>query len=249
VLAKDIIRFHAIYWPALLMAAGESPPHSVNVHGFLLVGGEKMSKTRLNQIAPADLVADFGVDGYRYHFLRDVAFGNDGDFSYEGMVQRYNTDLANNLGNLLARVATVVAKKCDGIGPAPTAASPLAAVASDVYAAAADAWERIVPSDALEATWRLIRETNAYLEANEPWKMEPGPELDAVLGDALEVLRIVAVLASPAMPETCRQIWSRIGLTGQPQDEVLPAAAAWGGYPGGLTVTKGPSLFPRLSTS
>jgi methionyl-tRNA synthetase len=249
VLAKDIIRFHAIYWPALLLAAGEQPPQSVNVHGFLLVGGEKMSKTRLNQIAPSDLVADFGVDGYRYHFLRDVAFGNDGDFSYEGMVQRFNTDLANNLGNLLSRVATVVGKKCDGVGPAPRPDSPLAAVAAEVYAAAADAWERIVPSDALEETWRLIREANAHLEAHEPWKMEPGPELDAVLGDALEVLRIVAVLASPAMPDTCREIWARIGLGGEPQAQRLPDAAVWGRYPGGLTVTKGTPLFPRLNAT
>ncbi len=152
------------------------------MHGFLLVGGEKMSKTGLNQIFPADLVADFGVDGFRYHFLRDTPFGPDGDFSYEGMVARYNTDLANNLGNLLSRVATVVAKKCDGIGPAPRADSPLAAVAAECYAEAAAAWEAVQPSVALDATWRLIREANAYLEANEPWKLDPGPEVDAVHG-------------------------------------------------------------------
>ena len=94
VIGKEIIRFHCVWWPAMLMAAGIDPPRQVHVHGWLLVGGEKMSKTRLNQIAPADLVTDFGVDGVRYQFLRDVAFGNDGDFSYEGMVQRFNSDLA-----------------------------------------------------------------------------------------------------------------------------------------------------------
>jgi methionyl-tRNA synthetase len=205
-----------------------------------------MSKTALTGIEPKVLVDDFGVDGYRYHFLRDVAFGNDGDFSYEGMVQRYNTDLANNLGNLLSRVATVVEKKCGGVGPAPRGDSPLAAVAASTYAATADAWERIVASEALEATWRLIRETNAHLEANEPWKAEPGPAVDAVLGDALEVLRIVAILASPAMPATCRTIWARIGLPGSPEEQRLPGAAAWGGYPGGLPVAKGAPLFPRM---
>jgi methionyl-tRNA synthetase len=249
VLAKDIIRFHAIYWPAMLMAAGEAPPHTVNVHGFLLIGGEKMSKTRLNQIAPHDLVEDFGVDPYRYHFLRDVAFGNDGDFSYEGMVQRYNSDLANNLGNLLSRVATVVGKKCEGTGPAPDPDSRLKAVAEQVYADAADGWERIVPSDALDATWRLIRETNAHLEEHEPWKMAPGPDLDKVLGDALEVLRIVAILGSPAMPSTMREVWARIGLPGSPDEQRLPEAAAWGGYPGGLPVVKGDPLFPRIQAS
>jgi methionyl-tRNA synthetase len=247
VIGKEIIRFHCVWWPAMLLAAGELPPKRVQVHGWLLVGGEKMSKTRLNQIAPSDLVADFGVDGYRYHFLRDVAFGNDGDFSYEGMVARYNSDLANNLGNLLSRVATVVGKKCDGIGPAPDPGSPLAATATEVVEAATAAWDRFRPDDALEATWRLIREANAHLEANEPWKKDPGPDVDRVLGDALEVLRIVAILASPAVPATVQQIWSRIGLDGEPQDRRVPEDVAWGGYPGGLTVTKGEPLFPRLS--
>ena len=128
-IGKDILRFHCVYWPALLMAAGLEPPAHVNVHGFLLVGGAKMSKSGLGQIYPAELVADFGVDGFRHHFLHDVPFGPDGEFSYEGMVARYNADLANNLGNLLSRTATVVARKCDGIGPAPRPDSPLAAVA------------------------------------------------------------------------------------------------------------------------
>ncbi|MGH9245206.1 MAG: methionine--tRNA ligase [Acidimicrobiales bacterium] len=245
-IGKDILRFHCVYWPAMLMAAGLDPPRRISVHGFLLVAGEKMSKTSLNQIAPADLVADFGVDGFRYHFLRDTPFGPDGDFSYEGMVARYNADLANNLGNLMARVATVVGSKCGGVGPAPAQGSPLAPVAAEVYEAAARAWANVQPSVALEATWRLVRETNAYLEANEPWRMDPGPEVDAVLGDAVEALRIVAVLASPAVSKAADDIWHRIGLAGSPRDVRLPDAAAWGGYPGGLPVDKGPSLFPRL---
>jgi methionyl-tRNA synthetase len=246
-IGKDILRFHCVYWPALLLAAGLPPPNRIAVHGFLLVGGEKMSKTALNQIAPADLIPTFGVDGVRYHFLRDQAFGPDGDFSYEGMVARYNADLANNLGNLLARVATVVERKCGGIGPASDPTSPLAAVAASVYDEAAAAWDRIAPSEALEATWRLIREANAALEAAEPWKAEPGPAVDAVLGDALEVLRIVAVLASPALTRASREIWRRIGLTGEPSEQRLPEAAVWGGYPGGLPVERAGPLFPRIT--
>jgi methionyl-tRNA synthetase len=246
-IGKDIIRFHCVYWPALLLAAGEAPPAHVHVHGFLLVGGEKMSKTRLNQIAPATLVEDFGVDGFRYQFLRDLAFGPDGDFSYEGMVARYNADLANNFGNLAARVATVVERKCGGIGPAPSPSSPLADAASAAVAAAVDAWDRVAPSEALDATWRLIRETNARLEATEPWKAPPGPEVDAVLGDALEVLRIVAVLASPALVRSSEALWRRLGLPGSPTDVRVPDGLAWGGYPGGLPVQKGEPLFPRLS--
>jgi len=246
-IGKDILRFHCVYWPAMLLAAGEEPPANINVHGYLLVGGEKMSKTKLNQIFPADLVEEFGVDGYRYHFLRDTAFGPDGDFSYEAMVARYNSDLANNLGNLLSRVATVVAKKCDGIGPAPRPDSPLAAVAAEVVADVTAAWAAVQPSAALEATWRLIRDANAMLEATEPWKAEPGPEVDGVLGDAIEVLRLVAVLASPALTRSPSQIWARIGLDGSPTDRPLAEVSGWGGYPGGLPVTKGDPLFPRLT--
>jgi methionyl-tRNA synthetase len=214
----------------------------------LLVGGEKMSKTAFNQIAPADLIPEFGSDGFRYQFLRDQAFGPDGEFSYEAMVARYNADLANNLGNLASRVATVVDKKCGGIGPAPRPDSPLAAVAEAAYAATAAAWERVAPSDALEATWRLVREANAYLEINEPWKAEPGPAVDGVLGDALEVLRIVAVLASPALPRASVEIWRRLGLSGAPSEQRLPQAAVWGQYPGGLPVDKAVPLFPRLAS-
>jgi methionyl-tRNA synthetase len=242
---KDIIRFHAVFWPAMLMAAGLEPPRCVAAHGWLLVGGEKMSKTALNQIAPATLVDDFGADAVRYHFLRDTSFGPDGDFSYEGMVARYNADLANNLGNLTARVATVVEKKCGRVGPVPTPASALASIAAECYVASAAAWDRLSPSDALEATWRLIHETNAFLEANEPWKSPSGPEVDAVMGDALEALRIVALLSFPAVPVTAVEIWRRLGLPGSPEGQRLPDAARWGGYPGGLTVEKGPSLFPR----
>ena len=252
VIGKEIIRFHCVYWPAMLLAAGLEPPHRVHVHGWLLLGGEKLSKTthgpaRLTDIAPARLVDDFGVDGVRYHLLRDTPFGPDGDFSYERVVDRYNSDLANNFGNLVSRVATVVAKKCGGVGPAPRPDSPLAAVAADVVAATSAAWDDVAPSIALEATWRLIRETNALLEDNEPWKLEPGPEVDAILGDALEAVRIVSILASPAIPAAAAEAWRRIGLDGRPDDRRVPADTAWGAYPGGLPVEKSAPIFPRVS--
>jgi len=246
ILGKDILRFHCVYWPAMLLAAGLEPPHQLNVHGYLLLGGEKMSKSKLNQVFPADLVETFGVDGFRYHFLRDQTFGPDGDFSFEGMVVRYNTDLANNLGNLLSRVSTVVAKKCGGVGPSPSPSSPLAAVAAQVVADTTTAWAATAPSKALDATWELIREANAYLETHEPWKMEPGPDLDAVMGDSLEVLRIVAILASPALTRASDAVWSRIGLAGRASEQHVPADVAWGQYPGGLPVEKGAPLFPRI---
>jgi len=250
-LGKDIIRFHCVWWPAMCLAAGIDPPSHFIVHGWLLVGGEKMSKTRLNQIDPVELAEDIGVDPLRYHLVREVTLGSDGDFTYEGLVARYNSDLANNLGNLLARVAAVVASKCGGIGPAPRPASSevrLSKVASEVVEAWRESWGRFAGHEALEATWRLVRAANGELEAAEPWKLEPGPEVDAVLGDALEVLRIVAVLISPVMPGTATEIWGRIGLSGRPDEPGAAGAGGeldWGGYPGQLSVTKGEPLFPR----
>jgi methionyl-tRNA synthetase len=244
---KDILRFHAVYWPAMLMSAGIEPPAHVDAHGWLLVGGEKMSKTRLNQISPLDLADEYGVDGVRYYLLRDTTFGGDGDLSHEQITQRYNTDLANNLGNLLARVATVVNKKCGGVGPPPTVESPLRHAAIDVFDRVRDAWTNVRPSEALDATWHLVRETNAMLEQHEPWKSESGPAVDAVMGNALEALRLVAILAAPAIPATSQAIWERLGLSGSVLDQRLPEAAVWGGYPGDLSVTKGESLFPRKS--
>ena len=244
-IGKDIIRHHCVYWPAMLMSAGLEPPKGWAVGGWLLVGGEKMSKTSGNVVNPLDLIDEFGVDGFRYYVLADTTFGQDGDFTYEGLTGRYNSDLANNFGNLLSRVATVVGKKCDGVGPAPRADSPLADAAAEAVAGTIAGWADVQPSRALDATWSLIRATNAYLEANEPWKAEPGAAVDAVMGDALEALRIVTVLASPALPATCQAVWQRLGLPGQVSDQRLPDAAAWGRYPGGTAVVKGDPLFPR----
>ncbi len=244
-IGKDIVRHHCVYWPAMLMSAGIDLPKGWGIGGWLLSGGEKMSKTTGNVVNPLDLVDDIGVDGFRYYVLAETAYGQDGDFSYEGLLGRYNSDLANNLGNLLSRVATVVAKKCDGIGPAPSPDSPLAEAAASAYAATAAAWDALQPSRALDATWSLIRATNAYLETNEPWKAEPGDAVDRVMGDALEALRIVAVLASPAIPATAQAVWERIGLTGLVVDQRVPDGATWGGYPGGIPVTKGEPMFPR----
>ena len=248
IVGKDILRFHAVYWPAMLMAASEAPPKHVAAHGFLLVGGEKMSKTALNQIAPDDLVADFGADGLRYHFLTDVRFGTDGDFSYEGMVARYNADLANNFGNLASRVLNMATSYCDAVAPSARAGGPLVAATARAFDEVTSQMDRLDYSAAYFHLWELIRAANSYIEDQEPWKLHKAGEtgkVAAILGDCLETLRVVAVLASPAIPGACAELWQRLGLERSPEDQRLPDAAAWSGAPAGTPLVKGAALFPR----
>jgi methionyl-tRNA synthetase len=245
---KDILRFHAVYWPAMLMAGGLEPPKCVFAHGWLLVGGEKMSKTRLNQIFPHDLIAEFGVDGYRYHFMADHRFGPDGDFSYEGMVARYNADLANNFGNLANRVLTMAVNYCGGVVPDTRADGSLAELAASTVAAFDERLAQLDFSGGLAAVWELIRATNAFIEDRQPWALHKAGDaaaVGAVLGDCLEVLRIVALLAAPVIPDACAHLWHRLGLDGDPGANA-PGALGWGLLPAGNRLEKGEPLFPRI---
>ncbi len=250
-IGKDILRFHAVYWPAMLMAADLPMPKHVFAHGWLLVGGEKMSKTKLNQIAPADLVAEFGVDGFRYHFLRDQHFGPDGDFSYEAMVARYNSDLANNFGNLANRVLNMAINYCDGVVPDARDNGPLVGAAADAFAALTAGMARLDYSNGFGAVWDLIGATNSYIEDRQPWalnKSGDAAQTAAVLGDCLEALRVVALLASPIIPRATEELWRRLGYATPITDERLPDAAGWGLLPAGATLDKGAPLFPRIET-
>ncbi len=254
-IGKEIIRFHCVWWPAMCMAAGLEPVSHVQVHGWLLLGGQKLSKTmaaegavNLTDIAPIELTNEFGVDPIRYYLLRETALGNDGDFSHEGILARYNTDLANNLGNLVSRVTTIVATKSDGKAATPDAKSPLRESAALAVARSAEAWNAFAPQSALEATWELIGATNAYLEDRAPWKMEAGSALDFVMGDALEAIRLIAILVSPAMPKVSQEIWRRIGLDGAPNDEAFATSSTWGQYQSDVMIQRGEPLFPRMKS-
>jgi methionyl-tRNA synthetase len=251
-IGKDILRQHAVYWPAMLMAAGEAPPKCVFAHGWLLVGGEKMSKSKLNQIAPADLVAEFGVDGFRYHFVVDQRFGPDGDFSYENMLTRYNSDLANNFGNLANRVLNMAVNYLGGVVPDARADGPLGDAAAAAFDRLQAAMEKLDFSGGFGAVWELIRAANAYIEDRQPWALHKAGDAMAtaeVLGDCLEALRIVALLTSPVIPNAAAELWRRLGLPGRPDDARLPDAARWGGLPAGSQLEKGAPLFPRLEPS
>jgi methionyl-tRNA synthetase len=253
VVGKDILRFHAVYWPAMLMSAGLPLPRQVAAHGWLLVGGAKLSKSNATQILPEELVETFGVDGYRYHFLRDVSFGPDGNFSWEGMVSRYNADLANDLGNLANRTLTIAESYRDGRVPAvadhqqPEEVA-LVAAATEALASMAQ-FADFRTKQALEGVWRLFGAANSFLEATEPWHLAKDPDnagrLDQVLNAALEALRVGAVLASPAMPGAAQRLWDRLGLDGGPADGPLASTGIFGVFPE-TTVTRGEPLFPRI---
>jgi methionyl-tRNA synthetase len=252
-IGKDILRQHAVYWPAMLMAAGVDPPKKVFAHGYLLVGGEKMSKTKLTGIHPFELIDQFGVDAYRYYFLREVQFGQDGSFSWESMMARYNADLANGLGNLASRVLAMATSYFDGLVPEaspPTTEGRLAGAAATLTSTVD---ERMVVFDltgAMAALDGFIREANRYLVERAPWQLskdaERRQELSDVLYEALEALRVIAVFASPVMPETAERLWAQLGIGDPLGTQRLPQAATWGLLEPGTKTTKGDSLFPRL---
>ena len=248
-IGKDILRFHAVYWPAMLMAADIAPPKCVYAHGWLLVGGEKMAKTKLNQIYPGDLVAELGVDAVRYHFLVDQRFGPDGDFSYEGMVGRYNADLANNFGNLASRVLNMAVSYCDGVAPDAREDGPLVDATAKAHGTMSERLGQLDFAGGFGAVWDLIRATNAYIEDRRPWELHKAGDAAAtaaVLGDCLAALRALTVLASPAIPNACAELWRRLGLSGRPEDERLPDGARWDAMPADVHLVKGPPLFPRV---
>ena len=212
-----------------------------------------MSKSKGNAVTPASLVERFGVDAYRYYFLRDVQFGTDGSISMEGMVQRYNGDLANDWGNLVSRLLNMTEKYCDGLVPAPPAA-PDAADAELLAIAAGlpDAYEQRMRgldyAGALESAWDLVKRANRYIEDSAPWNLaktdETRPRLEAVLYNALEAVRIAALFTAPVMPNTSAEVWRRLGLGDVTAVTDLAAASAWGGLPEGSRVSKGERALP-----
>ncbi|WP_336707846.1 methionine--tRNA ligase [Oerskovia sp. USHLN155] len=263
---KDILRFHAVIWPAMLMAAGLPLPRTVFAHGWLLVGGEKMSKSKLTGIAPSQIIDHFGSDAFRYYFMRAIAFGQDGSFSWEDLSARYNAELANGFGNLASRVAAMVGKYYGGVlpqaGPAGLAEQALEQVAAQAVAAAERAIDALAIHEAINAVWTLVDATNLYLTEQEPWKVAKLDEektadggaaqegrLATILVTAAEALRSLAVLLHPITPKAAQALWESLGaeaplgtLAVQPVD----GAARFGALPAGTTVTKGASLFPRL---
>lgn len=260
IVGKDILRFHAVIWPSMLMAAGLPVPHQVYGHGWLLVGGEKMSKSKLTGIAPTDITDTFGSDAFRYYFMSAISFGQDGSFSWEDLSARYQAELANGFGNLASRSIAMVAKYFDGVVPAAGEMTPSDLAIKDVVAAAAveadAAMENLAIHDAISSIWTIVDALNGYITEQEPWALAKDPanaeRLGTVLNTAIEGLRALAVMLSPVMPQATSKLWAALGVEsslGMLQRQNVREAGAWGQVPAGTKLGELEPLFPRIESS
>lgn len=257
VVGKDILRFHAVIWPAMLMAAGLEVPRGVFAHGWLLVGGEKMSKSKLTGIAPTEITDVFGSDAYRFYFLSAIAFGQDGSFSWEDLSARYQAELANGFGNLASRTVAMIERYFEGIVPPAgedtDADRAIQKTVADAATHADAAMERFRIDEAIDAIWTIVTALNAYITENEPWALAKDPaqreRLGTVLYTAAEGLRALAVLLSPVMPIATEKLWIALGAAesiGRLHDQPLREAGAWGVLRPGSSVNGLSPLFPRV---
>jgi methionyl-tRNA synthetase len=255
---KDILRFHAVYWPAMLLAAGLQPPQQVFAHGWLLVGGEKMSKSKLTGISPELIVDHFGSDAFRYYFMRAIAFGHDGSFSWEDMSARYTSELANGLGNLASRATAMVGKYFEGKLPSDQAPGDkeieIQQLLQTVVEQADSCIDDLDFAGAIGQVREFIEHINGYVTEQEPWVLAKDestiPRLATVLYTVCESLRAIAVLYNPVMPKAMQEMWQAIGAQealGDLADQPLASCGTWGQLPAGVPVVKGASLFPRLA--
>ena len=247
-MAKDILKFHAVIWPALLMSAGYELPEREFIHGYLLMAGEKMSKTRGNVLDPFVVMDRHGIDPLRFYLLREVNFGLDGTISLEGFESRYNTELANELGNLVSRTVSMVGKYRGGRVPATAGPPALAREAEAAVAEYGRRMDELEVTAALEAIWELVRRLNRYVEEEAPWKLArdeaQAPRLDAVLYGLVAGLRLVALCLHPFMPSTAVEIMRRAGQPHE-EDDLGLERAVWDLALAGV-VEQAPPLFPRI---
>ena len=254
---KEIVRFHAVYWPAFLMAAELPLPKQVWAHGWLIFQGGKMSKTKGNIVRALPIKRVVGVDGLRYYLLREIVFGQDGNFSHEALTVRYNADLANGIGNLASRTSSMLARYCDGKIPPRTVGAddgglpPLAAIC---IADAIERYRKFAFSKALETIWSLLARTDKYIVEHKPWELaradDPGSraQLETTLYTTAEALRIACVLLAPVIPEGAQRIWALLGQPGTVAEQRLDQLR-WAGLAPGTSVGAQAAVYPRLDVS
>jgi methionyl-tRNA synthetase len=249
VIGKDILRFHAVYWPAFLMSAGIELPKRVFSHGFVLNRGEKMSKSVGNVVDPFDLVAAYGVDQVRYFFLREVTFGQDGNYNHEAIVNRINADLANDLGNLAQRSLSMIAKNCDGKLPEPggftDADKAILAAADALHAKVREAMDRQGIKQYLDVVWAVVADANRYFAGEEPWAKRKSDfkRMETILYVTAEVVRQVAILAQPATPVGAGKLLDALGQAADVRTFVALGEA--GRLRSGTAVPAPEGAFPR----
>jgi methionyl-tRNA synthetase len=249
-MAKDIARFHTIIWPAILWALGEPAPELVFAHGWITVDGQKMSKSLGNTVDPFLLAERFGADSIRYFLLREAPLGSDFSYSEEKIAVRRNSDLANDLGNLLQRTLAMLARYRDGIVPErPQATSELGRRFATLAAVVRERIFQLRLREALEEIWELVTALNRTIDERKPWelhKLGRSDELNAVLYDLCEGLRRLAILLHPIMPERMGEMWEQLGAPGRIDEDWASSLREWGGLPPLTQTAPAAPLFPKL---
>ncbi len=258
VVGKDILRFHAVIWPAMLMAAGLPVPGQVFGHGWLLVGGEKMSKSKLTGIAPEQITETFGSDAFRYYFMKAIAFGQDGSFSWEDLSARYQAELANGFGNLASRSLAMIGRYFDGVVPAPGSYEDedraVIEIATKAAKDADEAIDKVAIQDAIASIWTLVDALNNYITVTEPWVLAKDEAKRERLGTVLYVcaegLRALSILLAPVTPKATAKLWAAVtgGSLGSLDDALLETAGTWGVLAAGTKIGELEPLFPRIET-